>query len=102
MIFVGSLNLDPRSASLNTEVGIVFEVPDLAAQMVEGIQTKAIGNSYQVEFVPGPGGCKECGSVNWVLEEDGRTQRFRREPEASFGRRCLVELLSLLPIESQL
>src|SRR5205814_206318 len=27
-VFVGSLNLDPRSAKLNTEVGVVFENPE--------------------------------------------------------------------------
>jgi len=101
-IFVGSLNLDPRSTALNTEIGVVFEGPALAASAAEDIERNARQGSYRLEFVPGPGPCKECGSINWVTEENGQTARYTREPAASFGRRLLVALLSLLPIESQL
>jgi len=102
IIFVGSLNLDPRSAALNTEIGAVLEVPDLATRAASGIEQSVRRNAYRLEFVPGPGPCKECGRLNWVSEENGTTTRYAREPGASFGRRCLVNLLSLLPIESQL
>jgi putative cardiolipin synthase len=102
IIFVGSLNLDPRSSALNTEIGAVLEVPDLATREASGIEQNALRNAYRLEFVPGPGPCKECGRINWVSEENGTTTRYTREPGASFGRRCVVRLLSLLPIESQL
>jgi putative cardiolipin synthase len=102
MIFVGSLNLDPRSASLNTEIGAVLEVPDLAKRVAAGIEQNALHNAYRLEFVPGPGPCKECGRVNWLSDENGTTMRYTREPGASFGKRMRVNLLSLLPIESQL
>jgi len=102
IIFVGWLNLDPRSAALNTEIGAVLEVPDLATRAASGIEQSVVRNAYRLEFVPGPGPCKECGRLNWVSEENGTTTRYTREPWASFGRRCLVNLLSLLPIESQL
>jgi len=102
IIFVGSLNLDPRSVSLNTEIGAVLEVPDLAARAASAIEKSALREAYRLEFVPGPGPCKECRRINWVVEENGKTTRYTREPGASFGRRVLVRLLSLLPIESQL
>jgi putative cardiolipin synthase len=102
IIFVGSLNLDPRSAALNTEIGAVLEVPDLATREAAGIEQNALRNAYRLELVPGPGPCKECSRINWVSEENGTTTRYTREPGASFGRRCLVNLLSLLPLESQL
>jgi len=102
VIFVGSLNLDPRSASLNTEIGAVLEVPDLAARVASAIRKSALRDAYRLEFVPGPGPCKECGRINWVVEENGLITRYTREPWTSFGRRVLVRLLSLLPIESQL
>ena len=101
-IFVGSLNLDPRSSVLNTEIGAVLEVPDLAARAATAIEQNALRNAYRVEFVPGPGPCKECGRINWLAEEDGTITRYTREPGTSLGRRFLVRLLSLLPIESQL
>jgi putative cardiolipin synthase len=100
--FVGSLNLDPRSTTLNTENGAVLEIPELAARTAEEIERTALSNCYRLEFVPGPGPCRECGQVNWVTEENGKVVRYTREPEAGFGRRFLVGLLSFLPLESQL
>jgi len=100
--FVGSLNLDPRSTTLNTENGAVLEVPEIAEHTAAAIERNALSNSYRLEFVPGPGPCKECGEVNWVTEENGQTVRYTSEPGATIGRRLLLGLLSFLPLESQL
>jgi putative cardiolipin synthase len=101
-VFVGSLNLDPRSVSLNTEIGAVLEVPELARRAASGIEQNALRNAYRLELLPGDGSGKESGRLNWVSEENGVPTRYTREPAASWGRRFLVGLLSLLPIESQL
>ena len=101
-LFVGSLNLDPRSVSLNTEIGLVVQIPELAAATVNRFEAKLAANAYRLEFVPGPGPCKECGSIVWHSQENGREVDYTHEPHASFSRRLLVCLLSLLPIESQL
>jgi len=101
-LFVGSLNLDPRSVSLNTEVGLIVQIPALAAHTVNRFETKLAENAYRLEFVPGPGPCKECGSIVWHSLENGREVRYTQEPHASFSRRLMVWLLSFLPIESQL
>ena len=101
-LFVGSLNLDPRSVSLNTEIGLVVQIPELAAATVNRLEAKLAANAYRLEFVPGPGPCKECGSIVWHSQENGREVDYTHEPHASFSRRLLVGLLSLLPIESQL
>lgn len=101
-IFVGSLNLTPRSSTLNTEMGLVIEIPQLTRPAVESLEKSLPQNAYRLEFVPGPGPCKECGSIVWVSQEDGREVRYKREPHASFFRRMQVCILSLLPLESQL
>jgi putative cardiolipin synthase len=48
-VFIGSYNLDPRSADINTEAGLYIESPQLAAQVIawmeEGVQPE---NSYRV------------------------------------------------------
>jgi len=36
-IFIGTFNLDPRSANLNTEVGVLIESPELARQLTSSI-----------------------------------------------------------------
>ena len=38
LIYVGTFNLDPRSANLNTEVGAVIENPELAGQLTMSIE----------------------------------------------------------------
>jgi putative cardiolipin synthase len=101
-VLVGSLNLDPRSTLLNTEIGVVFDVPELAASMSERVKQDLLSDSYRLEFIPSPGPCKECGSINWVSEENGQKKRYTREPGAGFARRLLVAILSFLPIERQL
>jgi putative cardiolipin synthase len=101
-LFVTSFNLDPRSASLNTEMGLLIEIPELAAPLANSLENSLVENAYRVEFIPGPGPCKECGSLAWITQENGVERRYSREPETSFGRRLLVSGMSLLPMESQL
>lgn len=38
IIFIGTFNLDPRSANLNTEVGVLIESEELARQLTENIE----------------------------------------------------------------
>jgi cardiolipin synthase C len=101
-LFVGSLNLDPRSAVLNTEMGLIIEIPELAGPRVDTLETQLRQQAYRLEFVPSRGVTKECGSIVWISEENGREVRHTHEPQTSFFRRLQVNILSLLPIESQL
>jgi len=101
-LFVGSLNLDPRSSVLNTEMGLVMEIPELAGPVQDSFEARLRETAYHLEFMPGPGPCKECGSIIWISQENGREVRYTHEPHASFYRRLLVNFLSLFPIESQL
>jgi putative cardiolipin synthase len=55
ILFIGTFNLDPRSANLNTEVGILVESPELARQVARSIERDMLaGNSWQttVDFNP--------------------------------------------------
>jgi putative cardiolipin synthase len=48
ILFIGTFNLDPRSANLNTEVGMLVESVELARQVTESIERDmAPGNSWQ-------------------------------------------------------
>lgn len=101
-LFVGSLNLDPHSVSLNTEMGLLIEIPQLARPAVESLEKSLAQNAYRLEFVPGPGPCKECGSIVWHSLEDGRDVVYKHEPRATICQRLQILFLSFLPIESQL
>ena len=95
-IFVGSFNLDPRSASLNTEMGVVIESPALAKRLSESLDTIIPLEAYKVRLaVDGSG-------LEW-LERTGKGEVVHTtEPQSSLLRRLWIRFLSVLPIESML
>jgi putative cardiolipin synthase len=95
-VFIGSFNLDPRSADINTEAGLYVESPELAAQVIEymdeGVRPE---NSYQVLL-------DNNGDPVWVTEIDGNEVRYTEEPETTFGQRFMSGFIMMLPVEDQL
>jgi len=50
-VFVGTLNLDPRSIVLNTEVGILVHSPELARKITEDLEVDfQAQNSWRLEL----------------------------------------------------
>jgi len=95
-VFIGSMNLDPRSAFLNTEMGVLVDSPELAAQVRRQFErTISPELSYRVVVEDGEG-------LVWYDRVNGQDRRLEREPDASVGRRVSVTLLRLLPIDSLL
>ncbi|MCX8038341.1 MAG: phospholipase D family protein [Candidatus Sumerlaeia bacterium] len=131
ILYVGSFNLDPRSANLNTEMGLVVESPQLAREIVslfdEAVQP---ANAYRLALEGRPNtkikarASMRCGwgetqpstksfgwggtrpsissRLTWITEESGRTIRLHHEPMAGLWRRFLAGFISLFPIENQL
>ena len=94
-VFVGSLNLDPRSIDLNTELGLVVDGPELASVQREQFeQITSPELSWQVLL--------EDGSLVWEGREAGADERFTKDPGTSWWDRFKVVLLGVLPIEGQL
>ena len=95
-IFVGSFNFDPRSANLNTEIGIYAESPELAEQLTafmdEGAEPQ---NSYALSL-------NGEGEVVWSSQEEGGLRLYGYDPATSFSQRFLSDFMTLLPVESQL
>jgi putative cardiolipin synthase len=87
-IFVGSFNLDPRSARLNTEMGLVIDNPALAGQLADGLDRIAPAGAYEVTL--------DDGDLRWA---DPPSPALRTEPETGFLRRATVRFMSWLPIE---
>jgi putative cardiolipin synthase len=94
--FIGSFNLDMRSAALNTEMGVLFDDPQIGAALGAEYQRLAAPSlSYAVQL-------QADGSLQWI---DGATRPPRtleQEPDASLVRRIAAKVLGWLPIESQL
>ncbi|MGS0682297.1 phospholipase D family protein [Shewanella sp. 125m-7] len=91
-IFVGSFNFDPRSAWLNTEMGLIIDNKLLASGIVEGIEASLVKNTYRLEI--------EDQQIVWF--DDFNQRKIYAEPDAGLWRMFLVDCIALLPIESQL
>ena len=95
-VFIGSFNLDPRSAEINTEAGLYVESPKLAGQVKEyldeGVRPE---NSYQVLL-------NENGDLVWITETAGKEVRYSTDPESSFWPRFKSGLIRMLPVQGQL
>lgn len=100
MIFIGSMNLDARSMDLNTEIGLLCESPDIAAEVADGIGSQLDRLAWRVELRPSANGTLH--PVWLQTAADGTVMQYDSEPEASSMRRLQVWFLGLLPIESQL
>ncbi|MBU8976316.1 MULTISPECIES: phospholipase D family protein [unclassified Lysobacter] len=93
--FVGSVNFDPRSINLNTEMGIAFTDRELTRELLRIYEWKVSAkNSYRVYL--------ENDALRW---EDGSKEPPRvwtQEPEADWKRRTMAAVVRWLPVESQL
>jgi len=90
-VLIGSMNFDPRSAWYNSELGIVVESPELAAQVMQAFDR--VTSSDRVWKV----GFDENG-LAWSSTDVKDASTLCSEP-ASFWRRVQVELLGPLAPE---
>ncbi|PSO32536.1 hypothetical protein C7G41_12885 [Bradyrhizobium sp. MOS002] len=95
-VFIGSFNLDPRSAVINTEAGLYIESPELAKQLRAYMETGVLPvNSYRTFL-------DTNDKIVWETVKDDKILRYHDEPETGFRRRFVANLWKMLPIDSQL
>lgn len=94
--FVGSFNFDPRSASLNTEMGVLFMEPSIVTALQREFSQRTSGQySYKVLL--------QQGALRWQDENGQYSQRiWRHEPQSYWWQRWIVKIARYLPIRSQL
>lgn len=91
-VFVGSFNFDPRSAALNTEMGLVIRSPVLAGRVVAAFDNSIPFSAYEVQLTPG-------GELQWLERSKEGEVTYKTEPGTSGWRRFSVAVMSLLPID---
>jgi putative cardiolipin synthase len=103
-IIVGSMNMDPRSSELNTELGVVIESAELAEAIKQWRETQLPEQAWRVELTSASAGTKSSRPrLQWVEQTAGETVvRTGPEPEASWWRRFVASFVAWLPIEQQL
>lgn len=99
-VFIGSFNFDPRSALLNTELGLVIRNPELA-QQVANLAEAAMQpvNSYALSLRQNE---DQETILTWTGLNEGHTRVLDNEPESTPWQRFMLRLLSVLPIEENL
>jgi len=92
-IFVGSFNFDPRSALLNTEMGLVIASPALAGRLERSFDDTIPRNAYEVRSR------SEGECIEWVERTTAGEVRHETEPGTSWLRRTWVAFVALFPID---
>ena len=96
-VLIGSMNLDPRSRKLNTEVAVLLESAQIGASLA-AIFEVAVRPAHAFRILL-TGVAPEPATLLWITEEDGKEVRYDQEP-AGFWRRFFSSVLgSLAPDE---
>lgn len=89
-MFVGSFNMDPRSARLNTEMGLLFKSPALAQTLNQNL-----ANIEQHAYVLS----LENKQLRWCTMEEEKRECFDDEPGSHWIKNSVIRVLAWLPIE---
>ncbi len=77
-LVVGSVNLDARSALLNTELGVTIDCPPLVLQALGMLRADAFASMYRLQLAA------DGRSIEWHSRgENGQPQVLREEPHRS-------------------
>ena len=94
-IFVGSLNFDPRSILINTEMGLFIETPEKADLFAQRLLDDLPRITWKVEL-------DEKGKLRWTYDWKDEHLVVYKEPQSTWGRRFMSGFYGILPIEDQL
>ena len=91
-VYIGTLNLHPRSMLLNTEMGLLIHSPTVIAAVREAFAPNfSLDNSWRVEH-------NEDGELTWRSHDGVLTL----QPAGGFWRRVADFFYGLFPIDSQM
>jgi putative cardiolipin synthase len=94
-LFIGSFNFDPRSANINTELGVIIKSPEMAEVFADIIDAKVSTHTYEVFL-------NEYEKLRWREYNDGVETIYEKEPETTGWQRFKVGFMKIIPMKSQL
>jgi len=99
-VFVGSFNHDPRSATLNTEIGILVNSPELAQKMATLFERYTQPrNSYRLYLGDDKDDKKK---MEWHTEEEGSLKIYDQEPMITWWQHVKNGLMAIFAPEDLL
>lgn len=103
-VFIGSYNIDPRSANINTELGVLIQDSTLATQLHQALNNTQknpsknapiLNQAYEVLL-------DANDKLIWRTFEQGKEVIYQQEPDMNILEKTGVFLLSILPIDGLL
>ena len=91
-VFIGSYNVDPRSANINTEMGVIINDDELARQLHGALGDDLLSKAYEVKLL-------DNGNLQWQTMENGKKVVYDSEPRVDVSDHVWLTIMSWLPID---
>ena len=91
-VFIGSFNFDPRSAYLNTEIGVLLNSPPLAQAVHTTMDENLSKYAYKLVLDANK-------KITWQRQTPQGPVIYTKEPRMKWWQRAGIKMLSWLPIE---
>ncbi|WP_201598906.1 phospholipase D family protein [Psychrobacter vallis] len=91
-VFIGSYNVDPRSANINTEMGVIINDNELAKQLHGALSDDLLNQAYEVKLL-------DNGKLQWHTMEDNKKVVYDSEPRVDISDHVWLTIMSWLPID---
>ncbi len=90
-IFVGSFNFDPRSITLNTEMGLLIDSPGMARRLHDAFDGGLGGLAWEVK--------RRNGGLIWIDPQAPDAPPLTSEPGGSMLRSAAITVIGWLPVD---
>jgi cardiolipin synthase C len=87
IVFIGSLNMDERSAKINSELGLVISSSEIARQVTSLLDDISTDGSYKLQL-------DGKNRVEWVSGDGGTQRTWHTDPETSRTERVWLKMLA--------
>src|SRR5580692_8962217 len=87
-VFIGSMNMDSRSARFNSELGLVMRSADIARQVTSLLDDISADGSYKLQLVG------HSNQIEWSSGEPGSQKTWFIDPETTRSQRFWLKVLA--------
>jgi phosphatidylserine/phosphatidylglycerophosphate/cardiolipin synthase-like enzyme len=87
-VFIGSLNMDARSARTNSELGLVIRSTEIARQVIGLLDDISDDGSYKLQLLD------HSNQIEWSSGAPGAERFWFKDPETTFWQRFVLKLLT--------
>ena len=87
-VFIGSMNMDARSARTNSELGLVIRSTEIARQVTSLLDDISADGSYRLQLVD------QSNQIEWSSGEPGAQRTWYSDPETTRIQRFALKILA--------